>query len=134
MYRIDRQHTEPLFKKNHILKLDDQRKLQISLFMQQHRHNTLPSSFTNTFTSQNTQNITTRQINHYYIQTPRTNFSKNLPTYNFPYIWNNLPNKLQNVQKKRTFKRKLTKLLTQQYKNEINCTNPHCKQCTRTNT
>ena len=42
-----RDHTEPLFKKENILKVNDVFKLHVNLFMYDYRQNHLPESFNN---------------------------------------------------------------------------------------
>ncbi len=50
-----RSHTEPLFKSNNILKLDDLYKLQVALFMYDLQAHNLPKSFENDIGHEHTQ-------------------------------------------------------------------------------
>ena len=89
-----RHHTDPLFKRNNILKVPDLYKLQVFSFMHDLVNNKLPGSFDEFIPMTNKSNYdnTTRQSNRLGpigITRPRTTFSSNLPNHNFAAkIWN----------------------------------------------
>ena len=67
-------HTDPLFKSNIILKIQDVYELQSILFMSKYERNTLPASINNKFT-------------HNYVE--------NIPNFAFPKLWNKFIKKLK---------------------------------------
>ena len=85
-------HTDPLFKQNILLKINDIFKLQTTLFMHDYVHNIdkLPKSFNNFI-----GNIPTNKATRHF-DLPRlkalTQFSDNLTKLSWPCIWNNLDN------------------------------------------
>ena len=72
-----RNHTDPLFKKENILKLNDFYNLHVSLFMYDYRHSKLPISFHNFFV-QNTHAINLRNNQTVYRESALTKFSSKL--------------------------------------------------------
>jgi hypothetical protein len=126
-----RSHTEPLFKSNNILKLDDMYKQQVALFMYDLQAQNLPKSFENYIGHENTQtsNIVTRQQNQIYKQRPRTLFSSKLPKHNFPNIWNNIEINIRNSKSRSAFKSALKKYFLSSYSSHIICQNPICCDC-----
>ena len=85
-----RHHTDPLFKRNNIVKVSDLYQLQVFSFMHDLVNNKLPGSFDDfiPITNESNYDITTRQCNRLYMTRPRTTFSSNLPNHNFANIWN----------------------------------------------
>ena len=85
-----RRHTDPVFKRNNIVKVSDLYKLQVFSFMHDLVNSRLPGSFDDfvPITNESNYDITTRQCNRLYITWPRTTFSSNLPNHNFANIWN----------------------------------------------
>ena len=126
-----RSHTDPLFKADLILKLNDLYQLFSSLFMFDYKYGNLPQSFRNFFNVPNDQNRQTRQLNNIYTNIPRTNFSAASPFHSIPNVWNNLRNPL----KEHTKRNKLIKSLKEEYFNRylinVTCENPRCTQCNK---
>ena len=85
-----RHNTDPLFKRNNIVKVSDLYQLHVFSFMYDLVNNKLPGSFDDVIPITNESNyvITTRQCNRLYMTRPRTTFSSNLPNHNFTNIWN----------------------------------------------
>jgi len=78
-------HTEILFTKLEILKIKDQFEYEITLFMNKHKQNKLPSSFDNNFTyNHEIQNRFTTRLSHFYIQRCHSTFARKLPLFEFP--------------------------------------------------
>ena len=123
-------HTEPIFKREKILKLNDLYKLSVALFMQDYLTNKLPQSFRNFFHINNTKYTCTRQNNHIYRTRPRTAYSANLPAHNFPIIWNSL--NLTCQQSRSALKKSLTTKFLDCYPPTITCLNKVCKSCQQT--
>ena len=78
-------HTDPLFNKSKITKLQDLYYLHNALFMHDFKNNQLPIGLSNLF-KENKNNI--RQYNNLQVEKPRTTFSAKLPKHQFVKIWN----------------------------------------------
>ena len=123
-----RDHTDPLFKKENLLKLNDLHNLHVSLFMHDYRHIKLPISFHNFFV-QNTHAINLRNNQTVYRERARTKFSSKLPKHNFPLIWNQIDTTMKEIPSKQTFKKTLMKLANSTYSENVHCDNIRCLQC-----
>lgn len=102
--------TEDLFKQDNILKVRDLYKVQVSLFMYDFKYNKLPKSFNSFFLSRPHISRSTRQSNQFYINRQRTLFAQQLPNYNFPFIWNNLPENIKLKENRTVFKKEIKQL------------------------
>ena len=127
-------HTEPLFKKCGILKLNDLYESQVALFMRDYVSNILPMSFDKLyhFNYEIQKDHETRQSNQMYIQRCNSAFAGKLPLYKFPLIWNKWCNVLPNISSRSHFKKQLTKCIISSYSNSVNCSNKICTDCFRT--
>ena len=124
-----RSHTDPLFRKEKILKIKDIYNWQVSVFVHKYKHTkTLPLSFIDYFPSRQ-RNILTRQCNDIYTRIPRTNFSKSSFYHNAPKVWNGLTSDLKNISKHSLFSQNLKKMMFENYLENVQCTNPLCIQC-----
>ena len=124
-----RSHTEPLFKSNQILKLEDT--MQMSLFVYDLNNDLLPKSFRNVL-YQNClarYDIITRQNNLIPQSRPITTFSSQLPKHNFTRIWNKTGSTLAHGKNILTFKRLVKNSYLDAYKSHIKCINPGCTDC-----
>ena len=104
-------HTDKLFVKLNILKLEHIYELSVTSFMFLYMKNALPSCFNNYFVSNKTINTyTTRNSEKIYIPTTKYNFSRTIIRYKGPVMWNNLSESLKNSPSlsslKRNFKMK----------------------------
>ncbi len=104
-----RAHTDPLFRKNHIMKVKDIYKLQCSIFSFDYIHDNLPKSFINYFRMVSSEGITTRQSNNLYVNRARTKFSDSMFPNQAPKVWNSLSNELKRLEKRNSFAKKLKK-------------------------
>ena len=122
-------HTNPLFHKTKILKLEDMYDIRIASFMFDYKWENLPSSFSGFFQHRQCSYGTRSQT-----QMPRTfartNFTENLPKHIYPKIWNKHQITATGCKTKWSFISKLKvscfkfyKLLT------IVCSNPRCPDC-----
>lgn len=130
-------HTEPLFKKMNILKLEDQYTLEVLIFMFKYMHNQLPISFNNIFKlNRDVQaNYQTRQSSLLAIKRCDSKHLKTMPIYSFPPIWNEWThsNDLNNITHDISiykFKKIIKKKLINNYAERVRCFNPVCRQCT----
>lgn len=109
-------HTDPLFSKLKLLKLDDLYKHQLGIFMYKAANNKLPDSMSSMLTRiQNIHKHNLRNQNSYYIQNIRTNSRKCTINYSGPVFWNALPSKLKQLVSINQFKNKLKELLLSKY-------------------
>lgn len=123
-----RYHTDPLFKKHNIIKVQDLYQLNVHLFMFDYKNNTLPISFRNCFKTK-ISTIRTRNPNQLLRERPRTKFSSRLPLHNFPIINNDLPLQLCTLDKRKPYKKAIVKIMLDSYKEQISCSNSRCEQC-----
>ena len=130
-----RHHTDPLFKRNNIVKVSDLYQLQVFSFMYDLVNNKLPGSFDDFIPITNESNyvITTRQCNRLYMTRPRTTFSSNLPNHNFANIWNEFDQIYKKCQPKNKAKKLLRKQFINSYLNTVRCYNPMCDECNNNN-
>ena len=79
-------HTESLFKRYKILKLNDLYELKVILFVNDFIADKLPMSYNNIFSINNERPHfrNTRQSNLLYQERCRSKFSENMPLCNFP--------------------------------------------------
>ena len=109
-------HTDPLFSKLKLLKLDDLYKHQLVIFMYKAANSKLPDSMSSMLTrTQNIHKHNLRHQNSYYIQNIRANSRKCTINYSGPVYWNALPSKLKQLVSIQQFKNKLKELLLSKY-------------------
>ena len=126
-----RNHTDPIFKSENIVKITYIHKLHVSLFMFDHYHKTLPKSFEHYIPTHNlaTNIRITRQHNHIRTGKQRTHFSSKLPLHHFTKLWNNFDYKIQNLKSRHKFKYLIYKHYLSSYLNHVHCLNPRCVEC-----
>ncbi len=124
-----RSHTDPLFKRERILKIHDIYKLHCILFTHDYKYNSLPLSFDDFFPRPNINNMITRQIDDIVQTRPRTQFSARTPTHTMPTIWNSLSPGLKRLSSKNQLKQACIREMIASYKANITCTNPRCPDC-----
>ena len=127
-----RSHTDPLFKNNKPLKVQDRYKVQTCTFMHNYVHarNKQPASFDNFFPATR-EYILTRQTFDILRSKARTAFSDKLTKHSLPTLWNSLDNKQKEITTKSTFKRIIKTQKFGSYPTEVNCKNPGCTECHR---
>jgi len=121
-------HTEPLFKKTRILKLEDLYIQQTTSFMYELQNNLIPS-FKNLKLRKEIKAMTTRQKNNVCTDRARTNFSSKLPKHNYPKIWNKCDINIRMAKSKTTLKKQIANIFINKYDDQTNCTNPNCRYC-----
>ena len=124
-----RAHTDPLFKSENILKIDDFHKLHVSFFTHNQIYKRLPDSFSNFYKF---TNMHTRQIHTIYKERPRTTFTSKLPKHCFPDIWNSLDTKLRETQTRNTFKNKIKYNILSNYNENVKCNHTCIQSLCRT--
>jgi hypothetical protein len=121
-------HTEPLFKISHVLKIEDQYKVNVQIFMHQLKHYRLPKSFS-ILTYFTAERPPTRQQQLANCNRFRTTFSSLLPYHKFPRLWNELEPNFREIDSIQTFKKRVIKKQIESYSHQIICTNRRCGQC-----
>jgi hypothetical protein len=124
-------HTEPLFKKNEILKISEVYKLEIVKFMINYEQNKLPNSFANLFPHNNEIHTasTTRQANHIHVKLTTNQFVSNLPKFKIPLYWNTTVDKIDLTKSKHLLQSTIKHTMLNSYLEIVNCTNTYCRQC-----
>ena len=124
-------HTEPLFKKKNILKLDDLYQYVSLKFMFDYRKLTLPSTFENVFMlNRNLPNSRlTRQSDHYFLPKHRSNYVLKFPLFTLPRIWNNWIHVVDSINTTHKLKRVIKTTILNTYSETIVCQNPRCPDC-----
>ena len=127
-----RSHTDPLFRSENILKVNDLYTLQCGLFVFDFMHDNLPVSFTDFFPTNPDPN--SRRAKHIprNVARPRTTFSANLPYHHFPLIWNNIDYSTLSIASRHHFKQTVKSSLINMYDAHVVCDNPRCPDCNPT--
>jgi len=126
-------HTDPLFKKDGILKLNDLYESQVALFMHDYVTSILPLSFDKIYKfNYEIQDHKTRQSNSLYIERCNSTFAAKLPYYKFPLIWNRWSNVITNFSSRNHFKNKLKHYIMSSYAENVKCSNEYCRDCYKT--
>ena len=124
-----RAHTDPIFKRENVLKIHDLYKLHSALLIYDYKHNKLPISFTNFFMDRYSSNTVTRQINDISHSRPRTQFSARTPSHCIPTIWNALTPQMKQMINRNQLKRTITQSMISSYDSNVACDNPRCAEC-----
>ena len=97
-------HTDHLFRKMNILKLEDVYDLNVAKYMYALNNGTLPLKLRNTLiNNQDINSHNTRNRLNPHIMTRRTNIACKSIRYNGPKIWYNIPNEIQNLKSIHSF-------------------------------
>ena len=118
-------HTDPMFSKLKILKLDDLFKYNCSTFMHKCNNGLLPESFDNFFLPFANPN----RNNDYIIEKYKNKFLTQFPTYFLTRIWNSNKRDLKWTESHKLFKKELYGDLISLYPMTINCREKNCKSC-----
>ena len=124
-------HTDPLFKKSKILKIEDLFQYQAALFMYDYKYEKLPPSFRGMF-KQNDEfpnSRTTRQSNLLYVPKYHSKFTSKLPLYYLPPIWNKWTKLITENGSRKQIKQQIKRNRFENYSSEVHCTNTMCKDC-----
>ena len=112
-----RTHTDPLFSKLKILKINDLYKFQLGQFMYNFTNNSLPQVFDSMFLrNQSVHNYPTRQSDEFHLPLLRTLLAQNTFIFTGPRFWNSLENEIKNAPSLYTYKNKLKHFLLKSYK------------------
>ena len=124
-------HTDPLFKRSKILKINYLYEYQIILFMNDFAKKKLPNSFDNIFkhNCDVLSSCPTRQSDLMFIERCDSTFSARLPLYNFPNIYNKWYRSLSLPTFKSRLQSRMRTHLLSLYPDIVNCSSKLCKQC-----
>ena len=112
-----RSHTEPLFSKYNVLKVNDTFKLNLGIFMYKHHTNQLPKTFSEYFTTHaEIHNHDTRYAHDYSINISKKMFSDRAIRNCGPTFWNSLDKNIKRCNNTKQFKKQLKSSLLSNYK------------------
>ena len=114
-----RSHTDELFYKSKILKIDDLYYFHLGCIMHKLSRNELPPVIESMFIkNKDIHKYPTRQTNLYHLPKTRLRLLQNTFIYNGPKLWNSFEPELQQTPNFYTFKRKLKLFLLKQYSSD----------------
>ena len=111
-------NTSSLFKRLHILKLQDIHTLHTALFMYKYHHHLLPTSFDNYFVLSSLvhdHHTRTSIRNNYFLPTVKTNIRKFSIKFVGPSVWNSIPIHIKTLVSLTSVKHSLTDSLINNY-------------------
>ena len=109
-------HTTPLFKNRHTLKLEDIHTFQTAIFMFKYVNNLLPLSFQTFFTYNTTiHSYPTRQSRNFHLNNPKTLLAHKSIRHHGPDVWNSLPTNIKERTALHSFKVTTKKYLLSKY-------------------
>ena len=117
-------HTDPIFGKLNILKVEDLFKLNTGIFMYKYFNNVLPVSFCNMFTPLSAPNRT----NSFKLEKTSTRSLDSFPKVTLPKTWNNFCLDLKSAKSLKTFKQKFSSDTLSVYDN-FSCNKTNCYSC-----
>ena len=98
-------HTNPIFKKQKSLKVEDIHTFQTAIFMYKYTTNILPISFQSFFTyNANVHSYPTRRSADLHLNNPRTILAQKSIRHHGPDIWNSLPESIKSSTSLNAFK------------------------------
>ena len=104
-------HSDPLFKKTNILKLDNLYELSVSKYMYALNNGTLPINLANAFSqNRDIHRYNTRNQLNPHIQSRRTNIASRNIKHRGPDIWCNIPNEIKTSKTIKSFTNRIKKL------------------------
>ena len=116
-------HSDPLFAKYKILKFHDLVEINQAVFMYKYVNDKLPPSFNNHFTKLNNFDRSLA----FRVEIIKNSKLKNLPSYSFPKMWNDIPLETKRIQSLNMFKKALKNSLLDKY--NMKCTASNCISC-----
>ena len=125
-------HTDPLFSRSNVLKVQDSYEFAVRTFMYDYEHNNLPLSYHGMFrlNCELQNRHQTRQCDQYYIPKATSKFVGIMPLYKYPQIFNTVKKESVQIEcRKNVFKRKQKDLLIAKYLVKKVCFNPICSDC-----
>ena len=126
-----RSHTDPLFKRSGILKLNDIYEYETIRFMHDYYTNNLPKSFRNIFKyNYEFQGARiTRQYHLLYVPRCSSNFASKFPIFQFPHVWNRWYDFAFEIRTRSALKKHMKSKLLDKYLSNVNCKDSQCPQC-----
>ena len=111
-----RSHTNPLFFKYKILKIQDLYTFQLGQFMYNYNNNSLPCIFHSMFPkNQSFHNYPTRRSNEFHLPLLRTLLAQKTFIYTGPRVWNSFDKDIKVAKSLYSFKKKLKSSLLISY-------------------
>ena len=119
-------HTEPLFKKLNILKVEDIYDYHCKVFMHNIVHNKCPESFIGMF-----QHSQSNRTNNIIIEKCKNKFLSNFPSNLLPLKWNRLSLDLKGEISIKRFKKTVFSSTIDSYSQTVICKRKNCTDCQR---
>jgi hypothetical protein len=111
-----RSHTEPLFEKYNVLKIEDMYNLELGVFMYKYSINDLPNAFDSYFMKRsNIHSYPTRHNNDLQLTKNKRIFSDHGIRTCGPILWNSIENPLQNSNSIKHFRKQFKEKLLSNY-------------------
>jgi hypothetical protein len=108
--------TNLLHNEIHVLKVNDQYKLNILKFVFKHQNNLLPEIFCNQFVNNNNIHYhDTRQSNNLHLHHHITTLGNKQIRYQGPNLWNKIPSEIKNTSSLKVFTKKVKQILLSSY-------------------
>ena len=108
--------TNLLHNEIHVLKVNDQYKLNILKFVYKHQNNLLPEIFCNQFVHNNKIHYhDTRQSNNLHLHHHITTLGNKQIRYQGPNLWNKIPSEIKNTSSLKVFTKKVKQILLSSY-------------------
>ena len=121
-----RAHTDPLFKSENILNIDDLHKFHVSFFTHDQIYKRLPDSFSNFYKF---TNMHTRQIHTIYKERPEPNLHLNYQSIAFQIFGIHWIKNWRETQTINKFKNKIKYNILSNYNENVKCKFSRCPDC-----
>ena len=122
-----RSHTDPIFSRLNILKLDDLFSYNSSMFVHKLNNEMLPVSFEKFLVPLTNPN----RSNGYIVDKTKNKFLEQFPNFFLPKNWNNLTLDFKLEASHKTFKKTLVENFIDKYSRVIRCRDRLCVDCQR---
>ena len=110
------EHTNDFFKSNNILKIEDQYKMQISIYIYKLLHQNSDPEITSLLEKNViSHNYNVKSSKPFHISSVRRSKTKNIITHNGIKIWNNLPEHIRNARSLYKFRKEIKILYNSKY-------------------
>ena len=118
-------HTDPIFSKLKIIKVEDLLRFHSSIFMHKYILGKQPETFNNMFIPLKSNNRT----GDFILQKYKLNFFDKFPSAFLPKIWNKNPTYIKNCLSESSIKLLLKESIFSNYSNDIKCNYVNCPDC-----
>ena len=128
-----RAHTEPIFRRLELLRLNDLYKFKLLTFMHNYHYTKQPEAFLNFFKPCPAGEILPTRQSNFKIDRSRNNILENLPSVKLPLAWNDLTFETKQIDSLPKFKALIMEDVMNSYASQVNCFDGNCLVCNRGN-